>query len=166
MRSGCWSRSQVRWGTLPPINSPKCSAQFFICHSVIFLPLSPHLCQGFWFDDSKNALSPVLPFQNATVFFRRKEEVSYEFPQMWTLQVWNRKKTAHSVDGSLHLFQFNFQNVSALPLYKWNQGKKMCSIKYQLRALQISVVLESVFYSRNFTVAQLYLFHPLVHWQL
>lgn len=53
------------------INLPQSSAQLFICHSVIFLPLSPHLCQGFWFNHPKNTLFPIFPFQNATVFFRR-----------------------------------------------------------------------------------------------
>lgn len=53
------------------INLPQSSAQLFVCHSVIFLPLSPHLCQGFWFNHPKNTLFPIFPFQNATVFFRR-----------------------------------------------------------------------------------------------
>lgn len=70
---------------------PQGSAQLLIGHSVVLLPLSPHLGQGFRFNHPENALLPVFPFQDATVFFRRQKQVSDKFPQVRALEAFGKE---------------------------------------------------------------------------
>lgn len=84
------------------INSPQSSAQLLVRHSVVFLPLSPHLCQGLGFHHPENALLPVFPLQDAAVFFRRQEQVSHKFPEVRTLEAFGRKGS----DLFIYFFKF------------------------------------------------------------
>lgn len=62
-------------------NSPHCSAQLLVVHSIIFPPFSPELGNLFTADKAEDALVVVLPTDETRAVLGLFQQVTDELPQ-------------------------------------------------------------------------------------
>lgn len=89
------SKSQNNWTTFKSLTcctqSPHGTTEFLIGHAAVLLLLTPHLSHCLWLEELEDALTTVLPLQEALVPLWVDEDVPDEFPQVSASRRWKNQ---------------------------------------------------------------------------